>query len=164
MDAPTAFWMQWIGQLAACHRHLRRQLAVVASAEGLNDTEFLLLNCCRWAPPGELSQQHLAAHVGLSPSQASGVFESLRARGLLSSEPGVQDRRRQAWHITAAGQQRAVRIEDRLAPLFAQLQSCLSSTEQHMVLHLLQRLTAIGSSAEITAPSSAPHAAVQEAA
>jgi len=114
----------------------------------------LLLFCCCWAPPGELSQQYLAAHIGLSPSQASGVFESLRARGFLSSEPGAHDRRRQAWRITAAGQQKVSRIEERLAPFLVHLQSSMSCLDPKIILNLFQRL----------ASSTTHHSSVREAA
>jgi DNA-binding MarR family transcriptional regulator len=108
----------------------------------------------------------LAAHIGLSPSQASGVFESLRAKGLLASEPGVQDRRRQSWHITTAGQQRTGRLGERLAPLISRWKSSLSRADQQTALSFFQRLAAVDVYAsDTTAASSASQSdTVQEAA
>ena len=133
------FWIQLLTRLAVCHRQMRRQLAMVAAAEGLNDTEFLLLSSCQISSAFELSQQELAANTGLSASQASGLFESLRSKGLLTMLPSQRDRRRQRWQITAEGNERLSSIARRLRPLTENWESCLSPADRQLMLDTLQR-------------------------
>jgi DNA-binding MarR family transcriptional regulator len=122
---------------SAASRQLRRRLAEVAGASDLSDAELLVLWFCHG---GGQVQVELAAAIGISPAQMSGVVERLRSRELVAMHRSATDRRRQVWRTTAAGETLLGEIAGQLDALAATIQGGLSTTEQQVVQSLCQRL------------------------
>jgi DNA-binding MarR family transcriptional regulator len=122
---------------SAASRHLRRRLAEVAGASDLSDAELLVLWFCHG---GGQVQVELAAAIGISPAQMSGVVERLRSRELVAMHRSATDRRRQVWRTTAAGETLLAEIAGQLEAVAATIQGGLTTAEQHAVESLCQRL------------------------
>ena len=131
---------------SAASRQLRRRLAEVASTFQLSDPELLVLWFCHG---GGQVQVELAAAIGISPAQMSGVVERLRLRELVAMHRSATDRRRQVWRTTAAGETLLGDIAAQLDGLSATtIQGGLSTAEQQVVESLCQRLVeAVGTQA-----------------
>lgn len=95
--------MELVYETACCHRLLRRWLNERLSGWGLSDVDFWVLWLCHRAAPDGVVQHELAAAVGVSAAQMSGLVERLRQHGLLAGCRGDPDRRRQYWRLTTAG-------------------------------------------------------------
>ena len=122
---------------SAASRQLRRRLAEVAGAIDLSDAELLVLWFCHG---GAQVQVELAAAIGISPAQMSGVVERLRSRALVAMHRSATDRRRQVWRTTLAGETLLGQIAGRLDALAITIQGGLSTAEQQAVESLCQRL------------------------
>ncbi len=107
----------------------------------LNDTQFLLLWCCHRASNGGISQTDLAACVGVSAAQVSGLVDQLRRRQLLSAERCGDDRRRQLWKLTEAGDQLLQAALGDLDELAKRLDEQFSRRDHATIEQLLSRLT-----------------------
>jgi DNA-binding MarR family transcriptional regulator len=98
-----------------------RELGALVRPVGLVEAEFRLL----WelAKTGSdltnspKDQSGLADELAVSPAQISGLVERLRSQGLIESSSVGGDRRRQAWRLTAAGQQVTARVVNVVAAL-----------------------------------------------
>ena len=141
MEHPTTVLAERLLRLihwsSAASRQLRRQLADVAGAFDLTDNELLIVWLCRGT--GRV-QFELAAAIGVSPAQMSGIVERLGTRGLVAMRRSTIDRRRQMWQTSSAGQTLLDRVAPRLETLAASLSGCLSLAEQDGVEALCQKL------------------------
>jgi DNA-binding MarR family transcriptional regulator len=88
--------------VGGCSHSLRTAIDDLASAQEMNATQLTVLWACGASAEG-IGQTHLAAHIGVSPAQASALVEQLRQRNLLESRRATDDRRRQQWSLTATG-------------------------------------------------------------
>jgi DNA-binding MarR family transcriptional regulator len=122
---------------SAASRHLRRRLAEAASAIDLSDAELLVLWLCHG---GGQVQVDLAAAIGISPAQMSGLAERLRARELVAMHRSATDRRRQVWRTTPAGESLLAQAAAHLDVLAIAVDGGLSSAEQQTVETLCRRL------------------------
>src|SRR5438046_438744 len=82
---------------SAASRHLRKRLSDIASNLDLTDSELLVVWLCSGAGRVQID---LAAAIGTSPAQMSGMVERLRARGLVAMHRLAADRRRQVCRTT----------------------------------------------------------------
>ncbi|HZN35845.1 MAG TPA: MarR family winged helix-turn-helix transcriptional regulator [Pirellulaceae bacterium] len=123
--------------LSAASRQLRRRLADVAASCELSDGELLVIWLCHGA--GNV-QVDLAAAIGVSPAQMSGLVERLGQRGLVAMNRSVRDRRRQVWRTSAAGEALLGQVAAPLANLTAALGRQVDSAEQALAQSLCQRL------------------------
>lgn len=133
-------WARLARLTAVCGRQMRRSLAEITARHDLNDAEFLLLWACRELAENEVSQNGLAASIGLSSSQLSGLVEGLRQRGLADVKRSRLDRRRQHWCLTAAGDGVLDEILASLGMFESALNAELPAPEQADALSLLHRL------------------------
>lgn len=122
---------------SAAGRHLRRQLAEVAAAAGLSDGELLVVWLCRG---GGRVQVELAAAIGVSPAQMSGMVERLRSRGLVDMHRPSRDRRRQVWCTSQAGFALLDGLAPRLEALAAGIDVSMPPTDQHAMVALCSRV------------------------
>jgi DNA-binding MarR family transcriptional regulator len=116
-------------------------LADLASDAGLSDAELLTA----WLSLSEESgriQGDLAAAIGVSPAQMSGIVERLRKRGLIEMQRSTLDRRRQVWRGTAAARQLLEQIRPQLAQLAERIDGLIPPAEQSAAESLCQRLSA----------------------
>jgi DNA-binding MarR family transcriptional regulator len=123
--------------VSVCARQLRRALATHTSACGVSDTEFLLLWSCAQHVEG-ISQSELAAAIGVSPAQLSGLVERLRQRGWLDAQRSREDRRRQCWRLTDEGRTLLDRGLEALTPLASHLEQSTSAEELKAAEQLLR--------------------------
>jgi DNA-binding MarR family transcriptional regulator len=138
---------------------LRRRLAEVAGAIDLSDAELLVLWFCHG---GGQVQVELAAAIGISPSQMSGLVERLRSRELVAMHRSATDRRRQVWRTTPAGENLLGEIAAQLDALGAIIQGGLSTAEQQTVESLCQRLVEAVGQPGRRAGGNAPRAGEQD--
>ena len=100
-----------IGELIGCHCQALRQAARRATAfydaamapYGLRISQFSLL--VRLGRAGALSQQGLAAELGLDRTTLARNLRPLERDGLVASVPDPQDRRVRRLTVTAAGRE-----------------------------------------------------------
>jgi DNA-binding MarR family transcriptional regulator len=118
-------------------RHLRRRLAEAAEALSLSDTELLVVWLCSG---GGRIQMELAASIGISPAQMSGMVERLRARDLVAMHRLAADRRRQVWRTTSSGQTLLLQAAKHLNELADSVGDELSHDEQQTAQSLCERL------------------------
>ncbi len=124
---------------SAASRQLRGCLASLANSAGISDGELLTLWLCL-GEEGGMVQGELAAALGVSPAQMSGIVERLRQRGLIEMHRQALDRRRQVWRGTAAARQVLELLAVPLANLADHLSAHLTPDEQQTALALGQRL------------------------
>jgi DNA-binding MarR family transcriptional regulator len=135
----AAQWLRLVQTASMCGRQLRRALAELVAPRGLTDSECLVLWACCEAPSEGQAQHHLAAIIGVSPAQLSGLLDGLAARELLSGRRPAHDRRRQYWRLTATGQ---TLVGDLLADIAQWLAAApLDETERSPLTERLARLT-----------------------
>lgn len=137
--------------LSTTSRTLRRKLAGLAARIDL--TEHELLTVWRCVAAGRV-QSELAATLGISPAQMSGLVERLRARGLVELERRTQDRRRHVWRTSPGGHAGLAEAVPHLHELARDLARGLSAEEQQTLLVLCQRLAGAGRPAA-TGPAAA---------
>ena len=133
--------LRLIHRASGAGRQMRRLLAEYAEPLGVSDGELLVVwLVCEQDSLG-MVQGDLAASVGASPAQMSGLVERLRKRGLIDMHRSAVDRRRQVWRATALGRELLVSALPLLAQLAAQVEQSLSTDEQEAVLVLCDKLT-----------------------
>lgn len=150
---PAAQLLELIHWLNAASRQLRRKLADVASTCELSDSELLVIWLCHGA--GHV-QVDLAAAIGVSPAQMSGLVDRLGQRGLVAMNRSIRDRRRQVCKTAPAGEALLGRVAAPLATLAASVSQQVSSGEQALAQSLCRRLAEAAQSAE-TSTSAQPN-------
>jgi DNA-binding MarR family transcriptional regulator len=129
---------------SSASRQLRRRLAQIAAAFELTDGELLVVWLC--SGTGRV-QGELAAAIGVSPAQMSGMVERLRSRDLIGMHRLAADRRRQVWRTSGAGQGILAQVAAGLQELSDAVASGASAAEQQSLEAICQRLVeAISSS------------------
>jgi DNA-binding MarR family transcriptional regulator len=124
---------------SAAGRNLRRCLNVVARSAELTDGELLAVWLCL-GEAGGMVQGELAAALGISPAQMSGIVERLRQRGLIEMHRQALDRRRQVWRGTTAARQLLDSLAAALTALSGGLSTHLPPDQQHTAQALCQQL------------------------
>lgn len=124
---------------SAASRQLRRILSDLARPSGLSDSELLTVWLCLEESGGRV-QGDLAAGLGVSPSQMSGIVERLRQRGLIEMHRQALDRRRQVWRGTARARQVLGNLNGDLARLVEEIAAAVPFHEQGGLQSLCQRL------------------------
>ena len=130
--------------LSAASRQVRRSLADVAAACELSDSELLIVWLC--SGTGRV-QVELAAAIGVSPAQMSGLVDRLGQRGLVGMSRPASDRRRQVWKTTTAGQNVLTQVAAPLERLALALADRVAPHEQRLMRTLCERLAAAAESA-----------------
>jgi len=126
-------------EASAATRAWRARLAEQVAAWELTDQEFLVLWLCDDRSAAARGQGELATALGVSAAQMSGLVERLRQRDLLSVERLGNDRRRQAWRLSATGQEVLAAACQALLTNSGQLGGWLSPSEVQQLKALIQR-------------------------
>ena len=105
LPAEATAWLELVQAVSLCGRQLRKALAEVAAPHQLSDTEVLILWACCGTTSVGLGQHELAALVGISPAQLSGLVDRLSAQDLLIGRRPAHDRRRQYWRLSEPGEE-----------------------------------------------------------
>lgn len=95
-------WAALAESIAQCQHAVRAAIARSARQAGLSEAQFALLWACGASPTG-LSQNELAARIGLSAAHISGLVEQLNSRRLIDGQRAATDRRRQVWRLSNTG-------------------------------------------------------------
>jgi DNA-binding MarR family transcriptional regulator len=111
----------------------------LAESTGLTDCELLAIWLCLQSESG-LVQGELAAAVGVSPAQMSGLVERLRQRGLIEMHRQTLDRRRQVWRGTPAARQVLDSLTAPLAHLAAGIDAGVTTGDQQAARQICERL------------------------
>ena len=150
-DEPAARWVELVEQILICGRKMRDDLTRRTARQRLAAAEFSALWVCRESPPAGLSQNELADALAVSPAQVSGLVERLRCRGLLESRRSAEDRRRQYWRLSDAGQAALQMALNDLADWAQQLDERLAidgPEDAIRLAELIDRLASVLRSAE----------------
>jgi DNA-binding MarR family transcriptional regulator len=87
-----------------------------------------------------ITQQRLAATLGMVPSRLVALVDDMEARGLIERRENSDDRRRYALHVTEKGRS-TLETVSRVSREHSQtLLAALSADEQHHLAALLQRV------------------------
>ncbi len=132
-------WLGLVLEASAVARASRQRLADEVAASELSDQEFLVLWLCDAQPLAARGQGELAAAIGVSAAQMSGLVERLRRRNLLRFERLGHDRRRQVWQLTSDGQTLLADLCRLLISRGEQLRGNLTGPQQQQLQALLQR-------------------------
>jgi DNA-binding MarR family transcriptional regulator len=89
--------------VAAEGRRAARALGQWCAPFQLSEPEFQVLWCLRDEAGGGFDQTTLAKRLAYSTAQVSATVEKLRARGWITQQAANGDRRRNLWHLSAAG-------------------------------------------------------------
>jgi DNA-binding MarR family transcriptional regulator len=89
---------------------------------------------------GALPQQRLSRMIGIDPRNAVPIIDGLETRLLVERRPDLEDRRRYAVALTAAGRRMMERLGASGARLEARMLEPLSRAEQTTLQALLHRL------------------------
>lgn len=139
----TARWTELAERILVCGRLFRDHLTRQAGRWQLSEPEFSLLWACRNAPRVGLGQKELASSLAVSPSAVSGLVEQLRRGGLVEGHRAADDRRRQLWRLTQAGQTRLRAVLDDLAAWATHLDDRLTAPDSKELIRLLERLVGL---------------------
>ena len=89
--------------VAADGRRAARALGQWCEQFQLSEPEFQVLWCLRDKADSGFDQTTLARRLAYSTAQVSATVEKLRARGWITQQAADRDRRRNLWHLSAAG-------------------------------------------------------------
>lgn len=90
--------------------------------------------------PAGVSQNQLAASLGVSAAQMSGLTEQLQQRELLVSHRASTDRRRQIWQLSTAGEELLDEVIVGLSDLGEHLNQTVPPEDQTHLKHLMQQI------------------------
>jgi DNA-binding MarR family transcriptional regulator len=139
--SPAAEAWRLIHQLIAAQRG--RFLAVASEFE-LSPPQMMALEMLEPGRPAAMSE--LALSLGCDNSNVTGIVDRLEDRGLVARHTADHDRRLKLLHVTAAGAELRSRVLARLYDEGLASLAALSPDEQRMLLDLLRRALAPGSS------------------
>jgi DNA-binding MarR family transcriptional regulator len=132
-------WLRLVQAVSFCGRQFRKKLAELSAPHALNDTSCLILWACFDTPPEGRAQHELAALLGVSPAQLSGLVDQLGAQGYLMARRPAHDRRRQYWRLTPAGRD----VVENILAAIASLASALAGSNHRAPRVLAGELTAL---------------------
>jgi DNA-binding MarR family transcriptional regulator len=138
-EKPANACLALVQQVAMFSRQMKRILASLLADSELSDTHLLLLWACADAGTHGIAQNQLAALVGLSTAQISGLVERMSRRELIAECANSDDRRRRLWRLTGEGRDQLARVLQRLDPLDARLEARLAGTHLRDLIRLLKR-------------------------
>lgn len=137
-----ALWLGLVQKMSLCGRQLRRALSQLTEPRGLTDHDALILWSCQQAGPLGHAQHEMAAALGISPAQLSGLVETLSDRGWISGRRPSHDRRRQYWRITTSGEAILAALVQDLELWSLQFESSLPPEQRDALDQTLLALTA----------------------
>lgn len=107
--------------------------------DGLTPTQFSTL--VRLNEQGRASQNELGRLAGMDIATIKGVVDRLRERGLVSSEPSPEDKRRSLISLTEAGRTLLTRMLDRGRVITEETLEPLSPSDRATLVALLKHLS-----------------------
>jgi len=114
-------WLEVARRLFSTAKAARKLLCDVAASEDLSEWAVLALWVCQCRRQAGLDQRAMAAELAVSAAQISELVAELHRRDLLAALRPADDRRRQVWRTTGAGDETLARI---LVALAGRLRDC----------------------------------------
>lgn len=108
------------------------------AAYQLRPADFAVLSLLRANP--DISQKRVAGGIGVSAPNLAPVLDRLEARGLLSRERSLNDKRVQTLSLTEDGLQLCAKAEETATALEGESTAMLSSAERRQLIGLLQKI------------------------
>ena len=133
-------WAHLTERLNVCSRLLGRTLDDQLQHVGAGNAHFWLLWACSGAPPEGVGQSQLAEMLALSPAHVSSSVEQLREAGLLVGRRHADDRRKQVWNLTPAGQVALAKSVRQLKQWAQDLESRFGAEQRARFLDLISEL------------------------
>ena len=127
----------WLA-LDRVHAVMARRVQAVMAEYGLTVPQYRVLRLL--TDEGALSPNVLAAALGVTPGNLTGVLDRLEAAGLLARVRGNEDRRSLRAHITESGRALMARCVPEVRGHVAALFAPLSEAELDQAHRLLNRL------------------------
>jgi DNA-binding MarR family transcriptional regulator len=124
--------------LAQVGAHAAQRFAERLEPLGLSPPQAGILRALRQA--SGMSQQELAALLGILPSRLVALLDELAGEGLIERQDNPEDRRSHALHLTARGQARLADLGRVAREHEAALCEALSAEEREQLGGLLQRI------------------------
>lgn len=136
-------WSDLTQLVSVCGREMRRALAGCIAECGVTTNEFLLLWACDQPTEDDPPQNELAATIGVSPAQLSGLVERMTQQGVLLAHRRDDDRRKRFLRLSEAGRELFERCTRKLDAVSHQLNRQVSAAEQTRASDLLRQLLAV---------------------
>jgi DNA-binding MarR family transcriptional regulator len=105
---------------------------------GLTPTQFSAL--IRISEQGKCSQNRLGRLAAMDVATIKGVADRLRQKGLITTEPDPNDKRRTLISLSPTGTDLVARMQDVGHAITAETLNPLSASEQRTLLKLLRKL------------------------
>ncbi|MBW0005346.1 MAG: MarR family transcriptional regulator [Hyphomicrobiales bacterium] len=121
----------------AHQRHVAIFIAEIG-ADGPTPTQFAAL--VKLGESEELSQNHLGRLTGMDPATTKGVVTRLIERGFIERAQDPTDQRRVKLRLSGEGSALVARLIERARAATAATLAPLSSSEQHRLVSLLERI------------------------
>lgn len=126
-------------------QHIGREMAAMFEQQlkpfGLNEAEFRVLTTLFSQPDGVAHPGDLCVRASQSPANMSRISDALVARGLITRDSSVHDRRKMVLRITDEGTQF---VHQLLPKLLAPLREMLKDFSEPELLQLTQQLKRLG--------------------
>lgn len=116
-----------------------RAEASFLSEHGLNQARLIILMLLDKAETGSLRSSDLADLAKVSKATITGLLDTLEKSALIARAVDPQDRRASRVKITEKGETLLEKVQPRLFRWTADMLSCLSLTERHQLVALLQK-------------------------
>ncbi len=113
---------------------------------GLSEAEFRTLTTLFSQPEGVANPGELCSKTSQSPANMSRIADALVARGFITRESSVRDRRKMVLHITAEGEEFVRRL---LPPMFNSLCELFEGVSIDEQRQLIVYLKALGSKLDL---------------
>jgi MarR family transcriptional regulator, negative regulator of the multidrug operon emrRAB len=124
--------------------HVGREMAALFEQQirpfGLTEPEFRVLTTLFSQPEGVAHPSDLCIRASQSPANMSRISDALVARGLITRDSSVQDRRKMVLRITDEGAQFVRELLPKLWTPLRHMLKDFSETEQRQLVALLKRL------------------------
>lgn len=157
LDSAGAAALELAYEIACCQRLLRAGLTDRLRSWGISDNDFWVLWLCARSAPDGVVQQELAAAVGVSTAQMSGLVERLRQHGLLAGCRCHRDRRRQYWRLTTAGEQLLAEIQTEIGERTSGWEDACSVQDRRAFLAVVRRLAQVIAGPAVASNAAAPN-------
>jgi MarR family transcriptional repressor of emrRAB len=126
-------------------QHIGREMAAMFEQQlkpfGLNEAEFRVLTTLFSQPDGVAHPSDLCVRASQSPANMSRISDALVARGLITRDSSIHDRRKMVLRITDEGTQF---VHQLLPKLLAPLREMLKDFCEPELLQLTQQLKRLG--------------------
>ena len=128
-----------VGYLLRLASQRHAALFQAAMEDGLTPTQFATL--IRVAEQGEVSQNALGRLAAMDVATIKGVVDRLRGKGLVTSRPDAQDRRRSVITLTETGREMIGQLERLGADITEATLEPLTGPERRTLIALLRKIS-----------------------